>query len=321
MLRTVASRPLCRAGEWPSFLAMKRALVLFNPAAGRGRGAVAAMALSLALDQGGWRVRALETRGHGHAAQLLQRLGRFAQRAVVVGGDGTLREAASGMLAAELDLELGFVPLGNANVVARALGIPLELHAAVERAVQGAPRRLDVLRIGEHLALAMVGVGYDAQVTRRLGVARSRPLTRRWYALHGDSLYGVIGGAALFEWNPVRFALEVDGRPHPGRFAAAVLSNMETYAKGWAMTPGADPCDGRVDFMVRRRVLAPFGAMSLACAALRRRAPRFLADYGQGREVVLRGEGDLCWQADGDFLGFRRDLHVTVVPQAIRVVV
>ena len=240
---------------------------------------------------------------------------------MVVGGDGTLREVASAVLQAGHPLDLAFVPLGNANVVARALSISLEVREAVSCAVSGTVRRVDVLRAAGHVALAMVGVGYDAQVTRRLAKARASGWTRRWYGWNGDSLYGVIGGASLFEWRPVRFRIVVDGQPAPGRYAAAVLSNLETYAKGWAMTPGADPADGVLDWMGRKRVIAPFGALSLAYAALKKRGPRFLADYGQAAGVVLEGEGPMHWQADGDYIGTATRLEVEVIPQAIGVIV
>lgn len=298
-----------------------RALVLYNPTAGRGRGRLAAELAGTALSEAGWRVRPLQTRGHGDAGELVARFGAKAQRAVVVGGDGTLREVASSVLQAGHSLDLAFVPLGNANVVARALSIPLETRAAVTCAVSGVVRRVDVLQAAGHVALAMVGVGYDAQVTRRLAKARTGGWTRRWYAWNGDSLYGVIGGASLFEWNPARFRMVADDVPAPGRYAAAVISNLETYAKGWAMTPGADPADGVLDWMGRKRVTAPFGALSLACAALKKRGPRFLADYGQATRLVLEGEGPMHWQADGDYLGAASRLEIEVAPGAIGVVV
>ena len=298
-----------------------RSLVLYNPSAGRGRGSQAASLVAAALERQGWRVRTLRTRAAGDAESWVARFGPWAQRAIVIGGDGTLREVAVGLIGSGQALELGFIPLGNANVVARSLGIPLNIEGAVHCAVHGHARGIDVLSAEGRIALAMVGIGYDAHVARRLAAARNRPFTGRWYAWNGDSLYGFIGGTALVEWKPVRFAVEADGRLHQTRYGAAVISNLETYAKGWAMTPGADPCDGKLDWMARKRMSAPFGALSLACAALRRRAPTMLADYGQARRIVIHGEGPLAWQADGDYLGTSERLEVAVLAQALQILV
>ena len=123
----------------------------------------------------------------------------------------------------------------------------------------------------------------------------------------------------MFEWNPPRFEVRVDGNRLEGRFCAAVLSNCETYGKGWAVTPGADPTDGALDFQVRRHGLAPFGALALIASSLRTRVPSWLAAYGRGRRVELAAERPMLWQADGDAIEPCTRLMVRVRPGAVRV--
>ena len=81
------------------------------------------------------------------------------------------------------------------------------------------------------------------------------------------------------------------------------------------------PADGALDWIGRKRVLAPFGALSLACAALHRRAPAWLADYGKGARFKVRAEEPVCWQADGDYLGFAKELSIEVLPRAVTLLV
>ena len=57
----------------------------------------------------------------------------------------------------------------------------------------------------------------------------------------------------------------------------------------------------------------------LLAAALRRRAPRFISDYGDGRRISLVAEREVAVQVDGDFLGFTRELQVEVLPAAVRI--
>jgi len=61
---------------------------------------------------------------------------------VVAGGDGTVRPAATALVASAVTL--GIVPLGSWNNIARGAGIPTEPSAALDLVVAGAPRRLDV---------------------------------------------------------------------------------------------------------------------------------------------------------------------------------
>lgn len=261
----------------------------------------------------------LSTEGPGHASELAHGLHDESRRLVVVGGDGTLREAAEGLGPRAGTVELGFVPMGNANVVARELGIPLDPVRSVDVATAGEARVFDALRANGRFVLAMVGVGYDGVVTRRVTRARAGGLTGAWYRLHADSLYGVIGLLSLFASCP-RFRLEVDGREVPTPFRNMVVANIETYAKGWAMAPGADPGDGFLDYQVRRYGSPPFGLWSLWGASRRRRVPSFVARYGRGERFRLSGERPFPWQADGDPMGRTGELEVEVLPAALRVI-
>lgn len=298
---------------------VRRAVVLFNPTSGRGTGESAARSAGEALADAGWETELLPTAGPGDATRI--GLEADAERLVIVGGDGTLREAAEGVLQAGRQLELGFVPRGNANVVARDLRIPLGVEGAVRTLVEGQPRPLDIVRANGRFVLAMVGLGYDARVVHRIHAARSRPRLRHWYRLHADSLYGVLGATSLMGRYRSTFRVEVDGESLGGGFRHGVVCNVETYAKGWAMTPGADVGDGLLDWSLRRGSGPLLGSAVMAAAALRRRGPAWLTRRGQGRRVVLEAEGEaLEWQADGDPQEPVARLELEVQPSALRLV-
>jgi diacylglycerol kinase (ATP) len=298
---------------------VRRALILYNPTAGRGTGEATALLTGKVLESSGWEAKLAPTQGPGDATRIGGEAD--ADRLVVVGGDGTLREAAEGVLAAGRTLELGFVPRGNANVVARELSIPLAVDGAVRTLIQGRPRAMDIMRANGRFVLAMVGLGYDARVVHSIHAARSRPRLRHWYRLHADSLYGVLGVGALFGRYPASFRVLVDGEDLGGGFRHGVVCNVETYAKGWAMTPGATVGDGRLDWALRRSSGPLPAALAMAAAAARRMGPRWLARRGTAERLVLEAEGaPIEWQADGDPQAPVPRLELQVEPGALRVV-
>ena len=67
-------------------------------------------------------------------------------RIVAAGGDGTLNEVLNG-LAPQLDVELGLIPLGTGNDLARTLSIPSDPAAAVEVLRAGRTRAIDAIRV------------------------------------------------------------------------------------------------------------------------------------------------------------------------------
>lgn len=145
--------------------------VIYNANAGRMRGGAlkqletffssrALDARFSTLDACDWgAVRALLRRGHE-------------VRFVVAGGDGTLRLAMERLWQRDLihDVTLAFVPLGSANVAARCLGLPLAMPKALEVAVRGTPRAVDLGVVNDRhvfFIAAIFGAVSDVTVNAR----------------------------------------------------------------------------------------------------------------------------------------------------------
>ncbi|MEZ6021823.1 MAG: diacylglycerol kinase family protein, partial [Planctomycetota bacterium] len=261
--------------------------ILFNPVAGQGRAPRLAERLAQALRGRGLTATQSATSAEDHGAETARQLPDSVGFLFVVGGDGTLRQAAQGLVQREHSPCLAHVPLGNANVVAREWGVPQDPDKAIDALLDGREVCMDVFWAGEKLVLAMVGVGYDAQIAAWMERARRGALSR-WYRLHGDSLYGVIGAAAMLKPGRRRFRLELDGREVEGAFTGCIVSNIQTYAKGWSPNPEANACEGLLDFVALRPGWTPNTVLSLFAAMGHRRLPEVLARYGRGRDLVIR---------------------------------
>ncbi|HET9729267.1 MAG TPA: diacylglycerol kinase family protein, partial [Acidimicrobiia bacterium] len=116
-------------------------------------------------------VEVAETSRRGHATRLASAAAHDAFDVVAVfGGDGTLNEAADGLL--HTSTALAPLPGGSTNVYARTLGYPNEAVAATS-VVLGSLTRGSIKRIGVGTAnrrpfLFNTGIGFDAAVVRRV---------------------------------------------------------------------------------------------------------------------------------------------------------
>lgn len=153
------------------------------------------------------------------------------------GGDGTVNAVASAL--AHTGVALGIVPLGTGNLIARNLGIPLDIAEAMEIAVTGDVRRIDLGWIGEHLFVGMAGTGLDAVMVRD-AKPRLKDLLG-WVAYVGPAVRALRAGAV-----PTRFCTDqgtVGERP----LHAAVIGNFGRLQGGVSLLPDADPQDGYLD--------------------------------------------------------------------------
>ncbi|MBV9093845.1 MAG: diacylglycerol kinase family lipid kinase [Streptosporangiaceae bacterium] len=259
--------------------------------------------------------------GPGSLPLARRAVGAGARLVVAAGGDGTVRACAQ--VLAGTGLPLAIVPLGTANLTARALGIPAREQAAIEVALRGTDRRIDLARAegvsadgtgadGEGMWFAaMAGIGLDAAVVS----GASDPAKRRlgWLA------YAASGAAHL--WLPPRdFTLRLDGgQPVSLPARCVVAGNAGLLPGGFTLLPDASLDDGLLDV----GVLAPSGALGwprVAALVLTRsrRQDRQLGRF-QARRVEISAAADLPRQVDGELIAPGPTLAVSVRPAALTV--
>src|SRR6266536_4640390 len=155
-----------------------------------------------------------------HATELARGLER-AGAVYVFGGDGLLNEVLNGL---DRDAVVGVLPGGRTNVLARALGVPADPAAAARALVSARPRRISLGRAnGRRFAFA-AGIGFDAELVRRVD-----RLGRR-----GD---GRRPGDFAFTWEAAKLLARRGGRYEPvleiegfGRAAFALVVNGYPYS-------------------------------------------------------------------------------------------
>lgn len=215
---------------------------------------------------------------------------------VVAGGDGSLHVALQALDRAGLrsEVDVGLVPLGTGNDLARGAGIPLDPLAAAERVVAGRARPCDLIRAGEGLVVnaAHAGIGVAA-ADRAAGLKDAM----------GRAAYPAGALVAGAEADPLEVTVAVDGQPlaDGAPLLLVGVGNGSTVGGGTALFPDADPADGLLDVVtVRDR-----GAWQRLRLGLATRGGDHLGLEGvrsaRGREVVVTGTA--AWNDDGELGG------------------
>ncbi len=160
-------------------------------------------------------------------------------RLVVAAGDGTIGPAAAA--AAHAALPLAVVPTGTGNDFARALGVPLDVGAALRLAVGGRERRVDLAWLGDRAFVNVVNVGLAVAAAHH-----AKPLKRRL----GPLAYAVAAARAALRGRPVRLRVLADGEPfHDGTAWQVLVSNSGAFGGGSAVET-ADPADAWLEVTV-----------------------------------------------------------------------
>jgi diacylglycerol kinase (ATP) len=286
---------------------MRRAALIYNPRSGRQRHALALDAILAALRAGGFEVEPVPTAHAGQAIELARERSGQMEAVFAFGGDGTMREVAAGLLGSST--ALGVLAGGTANLLARALGIPVDPVAAAALLGRLPARPFDVGLAGTHPFLMMVSAGLDANLLASLDP--------RFKWRFGKA---AIAWQALTEWwrYPYpRLQIVADGEPLEASFAA--VSNTPYYAGAFRLAPGARPDDGWLELVVFRgtgRTATMSFTFDLFRSAHHRRRD---VEIRRVKEVTFEAPAGAAAQVDGDLCQERLPFAVRLAPERLLV--
>jgi diacylglycerol kinase (ATP) len=218
--------------------------VLVSPSAGRGRGAVLAVAVLAAFREAGFAPEVLPaTSGPDAERQAAKAVAEGTRAVVAVGGDGTVHAALQAV--AGTTTPLAVVPAGTGNDLGLALGSPRDPLAAARAAAEdlsaGTTRSVDAGRTGDRWWATVLCCGFDSAVTDRAN-------RLRWP--RGRRRYDVAVLAELARLRPRELTLVLDGESQSLPITMVAVGNTAWYGGGMKICPGADPADGRFDVTV-----------------------------------------------------------------------
>jgi diacylglycerol kinase family enzyme len=277
--------------------------------------------------QGRFEVDAVDTEARGHATELCREAAHEGYDVVVAfGGDGTVNEAANGLLGSPTPLCC--LPGGSANVFGKMLGIPGDVVDATEHLLAMAddwrPRKVDLGVVNGRCFTFASGLGLDASVVERVDAnpklkARLGPYFFTWVA--------VSTFVRRYLVSPPRLQVQAHGERLDGVTAIIQNGSPFTYfqnrpvqiADGAALDSGA-----LASGVLHRATLLsmPFIAWRALSGATGVTGNRHVTGLKHLNELVVSSSDGrpLPLQVDGDYLGEVAEARYSIMPQALNVV-
>lgn len=250
------------------------------------------------------------TGGPGDATSIASRLPERATAAIAVGGDGTVREVSEGLLGRETPLAI--LPTGTENLVARQFHFRRSPECLLGTLLNGTERRIDVGRVGSHIFLVVAGIGYDAEVVRRLSHRRRGPIT------YVD--YCIPMWRTFWEHRFPDLKVSVDGLEVFSGNGLVLVGNMPQYGMRLKILREAVLDDGQLDvcvFPCASRLKLLLHASRVACG---QHLAWGDALYSRGREIEVSSRQAVPVELDGD-CGGQLPIRIEVLPQALSLLV
>ena len=305
---------------------MKRLLVIVNPYATTVSDRLKNLVVH-AL-RGSFAVDAVDTERREHATELCRQAAATGTYDAVLafGGDGTVNEAANGLVGS--DLPLMILPGGRVNVFCRLLGLPGDVVDATEPVLGLAdvwhPRPVDLGVANGRFFLVNSGFGLDAAVVERVDAhpARKARLGDYYYAWASTSIF-----SSRYLVRPPRLSVTLPGGEQVGG-VTLIVQNARPYTYF-----GERPVELAADVAVDSGDLAgivlrettPLAVPTIAWRMLSRNAQigdhRQITAFDSADGLTAHAEGDvpIPLQVDGDYIGDFTRVSYSVLPGGLSV--
>lgn len=287
-------------------------LIIVNPTAGQKRIGKKLSDVLLAFCKNGYLPTVMTTLSQGHARELARDYAKDYDLVVCAGGDGTLSETVAGLMDAEADTPLGYIPCGTTNDLASTLGLSSDIDQAVLDILSGTPIELDIgLFNGKTFA-------YTASFGAFTRASYATPQTLK--NTLGHLAYLLEGLKDLTNIRPIQAHIKADDAEFDGTYVFGSISNSTSL--GGVLTLDKNLVmldDGRFELVLME---SPQNAYELSQLLLnltqRRFEPPILLINAS--HIEIQTTQPLDWTLDGEYVKGETDFKIQNLHAAVKII-
>lgn len=244
--------------------------------------------------------------------QSLAREAAASHRVVVAcGGDGTVREVASGLM--NTGAALGVIPLGSGNDFAKMVKLPGDLEKALAILKKRRTVFIDVGRCNRHYFFNTLGIGFDGMTSYHAG------RLQQW---RGAMRYILAALKTNLKMDPVEITAEFNSHRIDQKIMMLTAANGRVEGGSFVVAPEAEPDDGLLDIVMIDPISKWILPLLLPLFLTGRQSMLGSVHTYRTDEIRISLERPMMIHADGEMLPLdnAREIHIEIMPGAMQVV-
>ena len=284
---------------------MKKMLFIMNPYAGKRRANKYLADILEMFNRADYLVTVHMTAGPGDATGVVQSLAPGMDIVVCCGGDGTFNETVAGLLKADVDIPVGYIPAGSTNDFAASLHLPTEPLEAAQEIVEGVPVSYDAGSFCGRFFSYVASFGAFTRTSYTTPQSIKNALGHTAYVLSGIS--------ELSQIRPEHIRMEINGEVVEDDFLFGAICNSTSVGGILTLDPKqVDMADGKLEVLLVR---SPQSLLELTECIAAVQSQQYnnceMITFRSGSKIEITADPEMPWTLDGE----REDghEHITVV--------
>lgn len=292
---------------------MKELLFIYNPNSGQRAITEKLSWIIEYLSSKNIKTTIYATQESGDCRRMVEKYGKDFDEIMVSGGDGTLDEAVSGALKADIDPVISYIPAGSTNDFSKSINISADIEKATKTALRGRTKRIDVGRIDDKYFVYVAAFGSLSDISFSTDQDAKN--------LFGRSAYIVEGIKKLLpiqSMDSYKAKIEFDDELVEGNFIHFMASNSISVGGFNLFDDKVGLTDGLFEVTLVKKPESIAG-LNKIIQSLTSGESSDMVIQRQAKKINITTEKDVSWSLDGDFGGRSKEATIEVVNTRINI--
>ncbi len=171
------------------------------------------------------------TRNKADTVSMAEKATECYDMVIAIGGDGTLSEIVNGVMRAEKNIPVGYIPTGSTNDTARSLGITTNPKAGAEAIATLAPQKYDIGMFNQKYFVYIAATGAFTKVSYATSQSMKNALGHLAYVLEGIK--------SVSDISKMRITGSTDRGSFDGEYLFCSISNSTSVGGIIQLDPGS----------------------------------------------------------------------------------
>lgn len=288
----------------------KKLFFVYNPRAGKGLLKTKLADIMDIFVKAGYETIVYPTQAKGDGYKRVMEYESQVDAVVCSGGDGTLDEVVSALMACKSQTPVGYIPAGSTNDFANSLFIPKDMLKAAQAVSQGDIYRCDVGRFNDDSFVYIAAFGLFTDVAYETNQDLKNILGHVAYVLEGVK--------RLLEIKSYHCEIQAEDRSLEGDFIYGMITNSRSVGGFKHLTgKNVDMNDGLFEVTLIRKPKNPLEMNEIITSLLMAEDRSDMIHSFKASQLAIKSREEIPWTLDGEYGGTHRQVEIENLKEAM----